>query len=284
VDNPGGKYKDFKWTVDGKTLPCDTSVSNDAACTAGNEAFFAVVGEAGSTINVRLDAVTVPQDSDEEGEKSITLTRAFNVVNPEIELQTADEASVWPRYVGQFTDIDGQVFDEYSSNFFEKFTDSGVRMQAKFIPSFAQQLSTRTWTVDGAPYSGETVWNTPDGDLFGIDYTPAESSAGTVYNVGVSASLGEPLEKRRALRDIWGISEAESAEVTVGKSIQIQNIEYETGADSGVKKFYAALSGYVPPALAFAFRIILSGGLLLFAVGFLFSFVPERVSEDIRRK
>jgi uncharacterized membrane protein YgcG len=278
VANPSSKYKNFKWTVDGKTLACDASVSNDADCTTGNEAFFAVVGEAGAMINVRLDAVDV------ETGKTISLTRSFNVVHPEIMLESANETMLWPRYVGQFTDIDGKVFDESSTSFFEKYTDSGIQMQARFVPSFTQQLSTRTWTIDGAPYSGEIVRNTAYGDLFGIDYFAADLPIGTVFNVGISASLVEPLEKRRALRDIWGIGEAESAEVTIGKAIQIQNIAYETAADSGVKKFYAALSGYIPPALSFAFRIILSGGLLLFAVGFLFSFVPERVSEDTHRK
>ncbi len=279
VDNSKGEYKDFKWTIDGKTLTCNASVSDDMDCvTNGNEAFFAVVGAPGTVINVKLDALNV------ETGKSVSLTRAFNVVEPEIVLESADKTAVWPRFVGQFSDISGAMFDEYSSNFFEKYGASTIRMQARFVPSFTQGLSTRTWTIDGVPYPGETVWNSTDGDFFGVEHATAELPVGTVFNVGMTATIVQPVEKRMALRDIWGIDESQSAEVTIGKTVQVQNVADQNTASSGVKKFYAALSGYVPPMLAFAFRIILSGGLLLFAVGFLFSFVPERVSEDMRRK
>lgn len=280
VDNASGEFKDFSWTVDGKALSCDASVSDDADCrTNGNEAFFAVVGDPGTAINVRADAVDVTTG------KSISLTRTFNIVEPEIELQTADQSTLWPRYVGQYVDLDGKTFDEFSTNFFEKSTDAGIRMQARFIPAFAKNLSTRTWTIDGATYPDETVWNTTEGDFVGIDAITAAKPAGSVYNVSVSATLVQPVEKRRALRDIWGIPESQSGEVTIGKAVQIQNVEVApaTEASSGIRKFYAALSTYVPPTIAFAFRIFLSGGLLLFAVGFAFSFIPEHPSESVRK-
>jgi hypothetical protein len=279
VDNSKGEYRDFKWTIDGKTLSCNASVSDDADCvTNGNEAFFAVVGAPGTIINVRLDALNVATG------RTVSLTRVFNVVEPEIVLESAETEAVWPRFVGQFTDINGASFDEYSSNFFEKYPDSGIRMQARFVPSFAQGLSTRTWTIDDVPYPGETIWNTPDGDFFGVEYVPAELPIGTVFNVGMAATIVQPVEKRRALRDIWGIDESQSAEVSIGKSIQVQNVADQTTVVSGVKKFYAALAGYIPPMFAFAFRIFLSGGLLLFAVAFAFSFVPEGASAGTRRK
>ncbi|HWQ59899.1 MAG TPA: hypothetical protein VN420_01980 [Candidatus Fimivivens sp.] len=281
--DPAG-LSNFRWTIDGKPLSCGPSVSADAACSTGNEAFFAVVGSPGTSINVGFEAVNIDTG------RSVSLTRTFNIVEPKVDLETADAVYVWPRYLGQYVDLDGTAHDDYSQNFFEKQVDGLIRMQARFVPGFAGDISNRTWLVDGIAVP-ETTYTVTDsgGDpvtLYGIDYAAMTKPVGSVFNVSITAKLEQPASKRIALKDIWGIDSSNSDEIIIGKSVQVQNsdIGTATAADSGVKKFFAAVSGYVPPALQFAVRMILSGGLLLFTVGFLFSLIPEEVPVDRRRE
>jgi len=274
--DPAG-LSNFHWTIGGQDLSCDASVSGDADCAKGNEVFFAVSGEPGTAINVQLDAVDVVKG------KAVTLTRSFNIVTPDIAFEPVDKTVLWPRVVGQYVDLDGATHDDFSGNFFEKAPDSKIQMRARFIPTFAGRISTQQWRIDGLP-TDETVWNTPDGNFPGVDYVPTGQAVGDISTVSVSATLIQPVEKRKALRDIWGTDASQSADTTITKSVQVTNVASATTADSGVKKFYAALSGYVPPAVSFVIRMILSGGLLLFTVGFVFSLIPETASDPVRRR
>lgn len=267
--DPSG-LSDFRFTVDGAALSCNASISGDPACANGNEAFFAVVGNPGTSINVKLEATNV------ETGRSLTLSRTFNIVQPEIVLESSDEQSLWPRYVGQYTDLDGNSYDEYSRNFFEKYPESEITLRARFIPGFAERIADRSWTVDG-----EAVAESADME---IGFFSEEEPAGDVTNVTLSAVLLQPNEKRLALRDIWGIDASKTAETAISKSIQITNVDHEGGADSGIRKWYAAASAYVPPALSFAFRTIILGGLLLFVIGFAFSLAPEDPEGKIGRR
>ncbi len=269
---------DFSWKVDGKNLPCNSLVSSDSACAGGTEVFIAVTGEPGTTIKVKLDAVDIKTGN------VVTLTRMFNIVTPDIVLETADSSSLWPRVVGQYVDLNGTTHDDLSENYFEKYPGNPIDLRARFVPTFAERISTRQWVVNDVPQS-ETMWNINGTDYIGIDYiTPEGDAVGDVTNIALSATLTQPVEKRSALRNIWGINSLQTAEITIGKSVQVTNVRPLVSADSGTKKFYAALSGYVPPVVSFAFRMFLSGGLLLFTVGFLFSLIPETASESVRRE
>jgi hypothetical protein len=269
IDNTANDLKDFSWQIDGKSLACDTSISPD--CTDGSKAFFAVTGEAGTTINVKLDAVNTSTG------KAVTLTRMFNIVNPDIVIESVDKTLLWPRYLGQYVGLNGATNDDYSENFFEKASSAGIHMKARFVPSFAGNISTRQWQVNGHVE--------PEWAVMEINNTSTSGgNTGDVANISVSAVLAQPASTRLALQNIWGIDATKTAEVTVSKSVQVTNIAFPTAADSGVKKFYAALSGYVPPALTFAIRMILSGGLLLFTVGFVFSLIPNAPADDETRR
>lgn len=268
VDTSG--FSDFHWTLDGKSMACDGSVSSD--CSDGSTAFFAVVGAPGSTINVGFEAVSV------ETGKAVSLSRTFVVVEPEVLLEPIDDASLWPRYVGQHVDLDGNAFDEFSENYFERFPGDGLAMKARFIPTFSGNISTRTWMVDGVE-----VPETTDMTMEYL-FSDGTDALGSVHDISLSATIVQPLEKRKALRDIWGIGESQSTETVIGKAVQVTTVPAEADADSGTTKFYAALSGYVPSAVSFAVRAILSGGLLLFTVGFLFSLIPETSPVSERRR
>ncbi len=253
---------DFSWTLNGIPLSCTDAVSGDGACAAGNRVFFAATGGAGETYTLQVNATNTATG------KSVTLSRTFQVVDPEVSIESADATIVWPKYLGDYTALDGTTFADYSENTFEKYVTGNIKLKAKFIPSFVGGLSSRSWSVDGEPVT-ESV-------PFEIDYAPAVAkTVGDLYNIQFSGSIIQPEEKRFALRDIWGVEALASAERVVTKSVQAEVMEPDTIMASGPKKFFAAVSSYLPASVLFSFKLIATMALLLFTVGFVFSLAPE---------
>ncbi len=268
--NPSG-LSDFSWTLNGVPLPCTSDVSPDAACAAGNRAFFAVAGEKGETYTLQVKATSTLTG------KSVTLARTFQVVEPELMLEVTDPTVIWPKFIGDYTALDGNVFADYSSTVFEKYSADPIKLKAVFLPSFVSSLSTRNWTIDGVSVTESAP--------FEIDYAPATlKTPGDVYNTSISATLLQNNDKRFALRDIWGIDGLASAETVIEKTIQVSVIDTETLATSTPKKFFAAVSSYLPASVLFSFKLMATMAVLLFTVGFVFSLVPEAAPAAPRRR
>jgi hypothetical protein len=81
---------------------------------------------------------------------------------------------------------------------------------------------------------------------------------------------------RKALYDIWNISPLDSPEFrfTVSNQIELRDATATASGNSG-KKFLAAIASYLPASVIFAFRMMLSAALILFATGFVFALIPE---------
>jgi hypothetical protein len=270
----------FQWTLNGAPITCSTHVS--AGC--GNGVFFAVAGNAGETYTIKASAVNTTTG------KSVTLARTFQIVEPEVVIESDDPALSWPKYVGTHTDLDGNAFDEYSDISFETEGLANIKLKARFLPGpakfassdlgpdgifgTADDVSRRVWMIDGVE-----IPETAPGSL-AIDYTPvAPKLPGEVYNISFYASLVQPMEKRQALKTIWGIDTLASSEIKVSQGIQMDVIEIEYVAQ-GPKKFFAAISSYLPASILFAFKITLSMALLLFTVGFVFALIPAEPRTD----
>lgn len=268
--DPSG-LSDFSWTLNGVPLACTAAVSGDAACAAGNRVFFAVAGKAGETYTLRLSATNTATG------KAVTLARTFQVVDPEVVIESTDTDLVWPKYLGDYAALDGATFADYSENTFETYGAGNIKLRARFFPAFVGSLSSRSWAIDGEPVT-ESV-------PFGIDYAPVSVKApGELYNVSFSSALVQPEEKRFALRDIWGIEALASSEDLLAESMQIEMVEMETLATAGPKKFFAAVSTYLPASVLFSFKLMATMALLLFTVGFVFSLVPEAAPAAPRRR
>ncbi len=267
----------FQWTLNGSPITCSPNVS--AAC--GNGIFFAVAGNPGETYTIKAAAV------DTTTGKSVTLARTFQIVEPEVVIES-DDPAIWPRFIGTQTDTNGTTFDEYSDTTFETYGAGDVKLKARFLPGpakfvsadlgpdgifgTADDVSRRTWMVDDA--------NVLESVPLSIDYVPSTPKvAGETYNVSFRATLAQPDDKRQALRDIWGIDTLGSSEIRVSKSVQIDVVEEEEIAQ-GPKKFLAAISTYLPASVLFAFRITVSMALILFTVGFVFALIPAEPRTD----
>lgn len=282
VDSTG--LTNFKWTLNGVPLLCGANVSSDADCLSGNQVFFAVSGNPGETYTIRMDAV------DTASGKDASVSRMFQVVDPAVVIESVDETLTWPKYIGTHTDLNGASFDEFSDIAFETYTTGNIKLKARFFPGPAKYVSSkpgsdgtlwtaddesmRTWTIDGQVVN-ETVLNSLE-----VDYIPVTLKApGEVYNISFDAMLIQPNEKRKALKEIWGIDTIDSDEIRVSGSIQVEAIDPEYAAQ-GPKKFLAAISSYLPASILFAFKITLSMALLLFTVGFVFALIPAEPRTD----
>jgi len=279
-------FTDFQWTLEGDPLVCSDRVSSDGAdCTDGKEVFFAIVGNPGETYTINASAINTATG------KSVSLTRTFLIVKPEVAIESDDETIVWPRYLGTRTDIDGGSFDEYSDLVFETRGTENLPMKVKFIPGparymsaafgsdgifgTADDLSRRVWMVDGV-----VIDETAPGSLL-IDYAPLVPKApGESYNISFQAALLQSDEKRQALRDIWGIDTFGSSEIRISGGVQVKVVPSEDIAKAGPKTFFAAISTYLPSSILFAFKITVSMALLLFTVGFVFALIPAEPRTD----
>jgi hypothetical protein len=275
IDDQG--LDNFQWSVNGDTLTCSKSnVSPDCLDSEQNAInFFPVAGNPGDTYTVNLTA------NDTVSGKTVTLSRSFRVVEPAIEIVSSDEAAAWPKFLGQYRDITGKatscldgLCDDISKNVMQTYQGATVGVEAKFIPSFLGILAEREWYVNNALIS-ETEPNKTVFDATGV--------VGSVMNLQIAARVTQSDELRRALYDIWNISPLDSPEVVFSKDMQIEIAANEVITKAnGPAKYFAAIVNYVPTSLIFAFRILLSGALILFATAFLMGALPQE--KPLRRE
>lgn len=276
-----GEFTNFQWLINGTPLPCSSEVVS-AACSSGgvqNEnAFFAVAGNPGDTYTIQLNA------SDTKTGKSVALSRTVQIVDPMVEIIPVDTADVWPIYLGEYQSLDGKTsYSDFSKNNFEVASGNPLSFKLEFTPTFLGINSSRTWTVDGVVVPENPVGPGTDGlfgttdDVYSISYAPPVPKAvGESYSVKANVSVTQPPAKRLALETIWGIAGLQSQEVKFSASVQATVVEPDDiAAASGPKKFFAAVSQYLPSSIAFAFRLMLTIALLIFTMGFVFALVPE---------
>lgn len=282
-----GALNNFNWSINGQPLVCTTQVSTNCFNDKQGEFnFFPIIGNVGDvfTITVTANRATeveiakVPVGT-AVSEKAVTLTRAFKIVNPEIAIETADENLVWPKILGQYTDLSGKTFPDLSKTTLQSFAGSPMKLKAVFTPNFLGSYTPpqieRSWKVDG-----ETVG---DGTSNMITFAGTKG-AGGVYNVGLTAAYRPRPEIRKALQDIWQISSLDLAETYFSAETQIEHPTEVTVAKAGTNKYLALLSSYLPSSLMFTLRAFLSIGLILFITGFFFALIPNAPERSAYRQ
>ncbi len=266
----GTDLSNFQWSINGDPLTCSQSNVSpdclDSEQTAIN--FFPVAGDPGDTYTVNLTA------NDTVSGKTVTLARSFRVVEPTIDIVSTDEGLAWPKFLGQYRDITGKatscvngLCDDFSKNVIQTYQNNAVSVEAQFIPSFLSALAQREWYINDTLIS-ETAPNMTTFDAVG--------AIGSVMNLKVVAKVTQSDALRRALYDIWNISPLDSPEIAFTRSVQVEIAESQfISKGNGPAKYFAAIINYVPTSLIFAFRVLLSGALILFATAFLMGALPQ---------
>lgn len=268
----------FNWSINGLPLICNSKVS--AACKdekQGNTNFFPIIGNVGDVFTVTVTANKVEHTSvnaltnpNFSTEKVVTLSRAFKIVEPEVVIESADLDLAWPKVLGRYNDPSGKAYIDFSKTTLQAFSGSQVKLQARFTPDFLGSYDPpqieRAWTVDG-----DVVGNGASNQIAFSTLKPPES----IYNINLNAVYRPRSEVRRALQDIWQISALETTEKYFSTATQLEHPAETTIAKTGVNKYLALASSYLPTSLLFGIRVFLSIGLILFVTGFMFSLIPN---------
>jgi len=270
IDNSDEELENFSWTLNGDPLNCNSSISDlcgDESQTNYN--FFPVTGNAGDVYTVKLSANNITTG------KTINLVRTFHIIDPFVRIVSTDTDVAWPRYLGDYIDLEGNRFADNSKVVFETYVGSAPHLQARFHPAWlidytADGLLQFEWTVDGVKQDNFTNME----EL----YLPAvEEEPGKVYNVSIRSVYRPAPEIRLALKNIWGISQFDTTEEYMGHTIQIRVFAPEeevlTLKNSG--KFLAGLLSYLPSQITFLLRILLTIVVIIVTAGIVFSFIPE---------
>lgn len=287
VEDTNPDLTNFYWTVNNTPLVCTERVSEDCKTEAqGNINYFPVTGNIGDTYTVVVTANNIITG------KVVTLTRAFNVVEPRVVIESTDESAVWRKYLGKYKDIanlkkangtetcPGGYCDDLSESVYQTYDGTTAGFQARMIPNMISDRVSYQWLIDGVSTdSPQTIVLNSDGNpVLPSTSLSASRAVSSLHNIGFIARFIESDEIRKALLDIWGISSFESPEVNLSSSIQleVQEALLTDGPLVGPRKYYAAIASYIPASILFTFRISISVMLVLFVLGMLHSLLEER--------
>lgn len=271
----GLKYDDpdlenFSWTLNGKSLNCNSSVSS--LCSdekQNNYNFFPATGNIGDTYAIGLTANNVTTG------KTINLVRTFQIIDPFVKIISTDESIVWPKYLGDYIDLDGNYFPDNSETVFEMYEGGAPKLEAEFHPGWLADYITDgflqlEWTVDGVKQDNFK-------NLVELSLPSSEKEPGSIYNISVNSVFRHPPEIRQALKNIWGISQFDTTEEYMSRNIQIEVFapENETLTLKNSGKFLAGLLSYLPGQITFLLRILLTIVVIIATAGIVFAFMPD---------
>ncbi|MFA4817774.1 MAG: hypothetical protein WC608_03605 [Parcubacteria group bacterium] len=259
-------YTNFAWTVNGNPIKainypsggsCLSGECNKTTSDNTNIAFFPVLKEKGVKYDVSLTA------SNAAGEK-ITLTKNFEVVDPEIKIISSDTAACRPVLLGNYLDLDGTPWPDYSDKNFQAAPGSTISLIPILNNPFAQDL---LWYIDGVALTPENM------SYFGAAVSssraltfPAAKQLGEIYNISVRALYSQDNNTKKFLNLNEGVQMSEFSESTMSDSIEIQmaSLAGVPGAQKSVpRKFLAAIFTGLPAYISFLFRIVLTVMLIL---------------------
>jgi len=260
-----GKFTNFAWTVNGEPIKAIT-YPNGGSCLSGecnkdtsstNIAYFPVLKEKGTKYDVSLTA------SNADGEK-ITLTKNFEVVDPEIRVASSDTAICRPVLLGNYLDLDGKQWPDYSDKNFQAAPGSTISLRPILNNSFTQDL---VWYIDGVALTADNM--SYFGAAVSSDKTltfPAAKQLGEIYNISAKALYSQDNNTKKFLNLNEGVQMGEFFESTISDSIEIQMVNL-TGASSAStsvpRKFLAAIFTGLPAYVGFLFRVVLTVMLIL---------------------
>lgn len=267
------EYTSFAWTLNGQSLSCGPGVSSQCdTASQGKINFFPVTGNVGETYNATLTASNLTTG------KTITLNRQFVITEPFLAITSGDENKAWSKYLGQYTDLDGVATDSYSGKIMQGLSGEDITLKPVFVPDFLNDpdgiyggVVSLRWLLNG-----DEIAAADDGSLsFAL-----VKNADEIDSVSLEAVYTRDNFIRKALRDIWGVSEADSDQINLDTSVQIEMVlsesEDEALGKPLTKKFFASLASYIPSSVIFAVRLFLTMALVLFVSGLTLSLAPDR--------
>lgn len=276
---------EFSWKINGQSYTCNSAISKKK-CADGkqtNYLFFPVTGNPGSQFNVTVSAMEVDTG------KYVELSKNFVIADPYIRIVPKDDSgNVWKKYIGYYSDENGEQFSSYSDDVLQSFANQDVLLKAEFHPSFIYKYSLIRWEVNGnsvpffdnAQSAGKNpIYATASG---GADKQTSHlfikgnlTNPGDAYAITIRAMYKQPELLRKALKQIWGISVFESAQQEFSFSSRLEMVNNtETGgevAKAGTGALLGALLTNTPKAFFFFLQVGISMLVVFFIMSFAFS-------------
>jgi len=279
VDVSNDDLRNFSWKLNGEPLICDASISLN--CSDSKQAgvnFFPVTGNIGDTYTLTVTANDTSPDIDDPNlGNMIQLVKNFQIVEPSVKITSPDE-SFKPKILGYYYDLEGTEFEDYSEMIFQADSGNVVNIKAEFFPLFIGGINllgddpkTKVqWLVDGAEVAEGGESERAKLELL------ANKPVGAVFNIAFNAIYEQPLEIRKALKDIWNISQFDSTESHMSDSIQIEMLEATETVAVSDGKILANLLSHFPGQAMFLLRILLTVLMVIFVSGAVLSISPQR--------
>lgn len=277
-------FTNFVWTLNGDPIqPINYQRADGKECVSGecdpktgeatNIAFFSVLKEKGATYDIGLTANNV------KGEK-VTLTKKFEVTDPEIKILSSDFKVCQPVLLGNYVDLDNKQWPDYSDTTFLAALGTVISLQPILNNPFAQDL---IWYIDGVALTPENMsYFGAAVSSDGILTFPAAKQLGEIYNVSVQALYAQDNNIKKFLYQTAGAQLNEFLEMTISDNIEIQMADLAgvSGAQTNTpRKFLAALFTGLPAYVSFLFRIVLTVMLILAVSWITMAFTPKAQRE-----
>lgn len=284
-------FTNFVWTINGDPVaPISYPLAGGPGCLTGecnclsgecdpdtsantNIAYFSVLKEKGAKYDVTLTATSI------EGEK-ITLTKNFEVVDPEVNIISSNQQSCWPVLLGNYVDLDGTAWPDYSDTNFQAYPGAIISLKPLANNPFMGSL---LWYIDGVNMDESAL--TALGATIATDGTlifPANKQLGEIYSIAFQSLYAQDNNTKKFLNLNGGVQMNEFFENTISDNIEIQvvGLAGESGAQASTpRKFLAALSAGLPAYISFLFRIVLTVMLILAVSWITMAFTPKTQEE-----
>ena len=237
----------ISWEVNGKPYTCDTKVSKDCDDTKNTKTIiFPMTGRDGDTIAIAAHMSAIDQGTNQTRQ----IMRVFRITDPEVTIRPLSGAV--PKVLGTYHGFNDQQFLDESTTSLNA-TDTTVTLSAELYPSFLndQEGTTYEWTVNGYPIDSANQKQ--------IDISPDG-----LTTVGVRVTQKKEKADRRALRDAFGIQQADSMPTAFTHEVEINTETLETLAQGNNTGFFATVAHNTPEYLLFILKITLLMSIMLF--------------------
>ncbi len=274
-----GNLTDFLWTLDGAPFPlanvsCSLGECVSATGAATNVAYFPVLKEKGERYDIGLTAV------DSRTGQKIVLSRTFEVVDPRVKIVSADNNAARPLLLGNYIDLNGTSWPDYSEDDFDGLTGSSIVLSPQIDIPLVENL---TWYIDGFEMNSHNL------SAFGASVNPdnnnltfpALKNIGESYTVGVRGLYTQDNNTKRYLNEYWGVQLNEFYETPVEDAVDIAMAgSFASQTTGGSPKVLATLVAGIPGYIAFLFRIILTTALILVSAWIFMSLTPQKNTDE----
>ena len=250
------EFEHFNWTIDGKTP--NFSYLEEEFTEPQNVVYFPVTQGTGAYFNVNVSATNI-----ESGEK-INLTKAFEVTEPEVKIDTQNCEGCSPKLLGYYVDIEEQKWPDYS----QWDVDVALNSQATFsLENYSENISSLVWYLNG--------YQVGEGSSVSISLDEDSPVSQTLTVVG---AYTQSVEARQALNKHWNILPNKFYEKKLGDSIDIQTVyalEAPEDARGPFTQMLASVYFAIPSYTAFLLRLILTAFLMIAMAWLVFALIPQ---------